>query len=294
MILGYIQAFLYVLFMSVSLIWLDDLGSSYNNVAFMLLVTTFITALAFNVANFKGLKRSYLAICHDFTTWLKMSICISLMWIGTYYGTIFGSPILAIVLSILGEALFASIYDKKILNSILSIIMLFLAIFAFYQENMIPIIVSIFTGIIIFIYSNISEKFARNNKLSSLDILSTRFWLLLIGCIVYFLIFKAKVPVAAYSIHTCLALLISLVSVAFLNMIIPIFLSQSSVLRIGAINNAYIMTLTPVVVFILQWIFLGTLSIYIFLICLITTLWLNKGNYKNYIRFMSAALSSLK
>ncbi|MED7789000.1 hypothetical protein [Francisella sp. 19X1-34] len=293
MILGYIQAFSYVLFMSVSLIWLDDLGSS-NNVVFMLLVTTFITALAFNVANFRRLKRSYLAVYYDFSTWLKMSVCIALMWGGTYYGTIFGSPILAIVLSILGEALFASIYDKKLINSILSILMLFFAVFVFYHGNMAPIMISIFTGVIIFIYSNISEKFARNNKLTSLDILSTRFWLLLVGCIIYFFIFHSRIPAAVYSIHACLVLLTSLVSIAFLNMVIPIFLSQSSVIRIGAINNAYIMTLTPVVVFILQWIFLGTLSIYIFMICLITTLWLNKGNYKKYIRFMSATLSSFK
>jgi drug/metabolite transporter (DMT)-like permease len=105
---------------------------------------------------------------------------------------------------------------------------------------------AIISGVSGYCYSVESAEFSKINNLTTSQILATRFWLLLIFSTAIVYIKGDNLVNSKILFYSCL--------VGLSTFIIPIYLFQHGVLKLGASRNAIIRGFTPVTTFIIQYI----------------------------------------
>ncbi len=111
---------------------------------------------------------------------------------------------------------------------------------------------SIITGIFGYIYTKFSYKIYKKYDLSASQVLSIRFWLLLILTLSSMFFLDQHIEISFGAIF-------KLVILGFTVLIIPLYFSQISITNIGPNLTSIIIGVTPVLCFFLEKIFLPTL-----------------------------------
>lgn len=134
-------------------------------------------------------------------------------------------------------------------------------------------------GLAGFIYYRTPYIFSQETEASVLAVLSVRFYLFFIVAALYLFfsgeIVHLNIPVEKVGI---------LILVGLMNIVISVFLSQSSLQSIGISQFAFLTTLIPTVTFLLDVIFGQVWQSSMLIACLCTTITLNFDNVKKTLQ----------
>ncbi len=203
-----------------------------------------------------------------------LSFSLLIVWWLTYYAIIHGSTRLFFITFPIVVAICGSLSNGSKIKTILSTLTL-IFIFLIIPEATITIIfVIVASGISGFIFLKTSKIYATRFKLTAMQILSIRFYPLVIFSIILVYCQKDSLITQVYD-GSMLYLFLNLLVIAFCNMILPNYLSQSSVINIGAENFSFITSLLPVTACLLQGIFFQDWSINILILSTIISIILN-------------------
>ncbi|MCF6764936.1 hypothetical protein L3V82_04050 [Thiotrichales bacterium 19S3-7] len=273
--IGYIQAFLYILSIALSSLWVDQLGEIYNAWC-LLLGVSIVATLVFNLMSLKSFMKNHKLIFKDFRLWFLLSLTMAACWYLTYEATIISSPRVLLSILFTSAAGFASIATKNYFKFMLCIIAILFIYLVTPESNYISLIESLLAGLSFFLYFRYSTRYADKHNLKTLDILSVRFYLLILISLVFTLYYEFHTVYSeSISLKNLLIALAIILLLGIVNMVIPNFFSQSSSLRLGAEKFSLFTSLTPVITFLLQGIFYTDWNLLIFFACLFVSITLN-------------------
>ena len=270
---GYLQAVLYILVIAASTTWVDHLGDNIS-IPLLLLGVSVVAMLFFNIVRYKNFVQNHKTIKQSPVLWLVMTTSMLLVWWLTYYSVIHASAGILIAIFFLWQGICASIAKQHWLAASLSLLV-WIAIY-YLSPKLTPITfaTSTLAGIFTYAYYRASLAYTARHKMAALDILAIRFYPLILFSSVY-AFFYMQQSTALYINSNPLTIVATLIALGFLNMIMPNICSQSSVQNIGAENFSFVVTLTPLLTFLLQGFFLSTWSWKLLLACLLTSAILN-------------------
>ena len=268
--LGYIQAIVYVLMLSISTVWLSHLGNSLS-IPTLLFGASLTAGLFFNLVRFKELYSNHMKILTCPRLWVLMSLAVMINWWLTYIGTIHGSASLLIALCFVSNGACGALVGQKYWHLIICIIVIAFVAYAAPHANFISISAGIGNGIAAFAYWKLSYQFANKTKIQANDILAIRFYPLIIISFMYLLTTHSFTVGYLYSWK----LWFILVLFGLLNLVIPNYFSQSSVHHLGAVKFSQIVSIAPITTFMFQGIFLHNWSEKMLIACIIVFLVLN-------------------
>lgn len=284
--IGYIQAFLYIISIAMSVIWVDQLGKSYNPWV-LLLGVSIIATIIFNLISFKSFIKNHKLIFQDFGLWLLLSLMMAICWYLTYEATIISSPRALISILFTSSAGFSAIAQKNYLKFILCTLTVLLIYIVTPESSYISLIESILAGLSFFLYYKYSTKFASKHALTSLDILAVRFYLLIIVSLAFTLYYEFySVEFKNIVFENPISTLLIIILLAIINMIIPNYFSQSSAIHLGYETFSTLVSFTPVITFLLQGIFYADWNLFIFLACAFASVILNYNLIINKLKLL--------
>lgn len=248
---GYIDAMLYVMFSSFSFVFLDRLCSDISPVS-ALFIMSGIAILFFNLVTVRLLLKTYKACFLSPTIFFAMAAFLALDWVSMVYASHVADPFIAMAALFISLAIisfmikfFRSRDTKDIISLIILIFSLIMLLLGYKERighnNILGVLLGAIAGIAFYGYITTSEKFAKKHKLTSLQVLATRFWVLLIGSAVSIdyqqtiIAFNSKLP--------------ALVLISFCSLIIPIYFNQQAIVKLGALKTSVIISLVPPVTY---------------------------------------------
>ena len=273
--IGEMIAFLYMSSIVISTVWLHDLGKNLGLVT-LLIYPTLITTIVFNLFTLRNCIKNHKTILKTPIKWLKMSTSLIFIWLFTYISAIYGSPDFFIPIFFLTSALCTSIYKNYILKSITCIFAILIVFIFSPHSQIIILLTSLIAGASAYLYYSWSYLYGKEHNMSTLDLLSIRFYLLLIVLIIYSSSFDNIYNLRLENYNQLLILIILAIS----NMILPIFLSQKSLDILGVEKFTFILSFLPVLTFIVQYFFTGLWDWFVLLSCIISSLVLNYDVFK--------------
>lgn len=255
MVEKYSSSVLYVLLTAISFNFLNYFSRSSS--PYIILFSGCIIAVCFfHCVNYNHIKKIYLSCIKDKYSWLKIMLLILVNWVTAFLATCHGSAFTYIFFSFAISALFGlgySYWSSKRQSSMIYIIIVVIIVgfsgictmIGQYASGL-AVCFAILSGISGYYYSVESAYFSKNNNLSASQILAARFWLLLIfsGTMLYFDSHNSlNVKTISYG---CI--------IGFSTFIIPIYLFQHGVLKLGANRNSVIRGFTPFIAILMQYI----------------------------------------
>lgn len=239
-----------------------------------LLTMSSIALFVFNLLSLKNIIQTY-QICWQYKiTYFWMSVGLAVDWICMVYASHKSDPFIAmaalfIILALIGF-LRLSLFEKT-LNKLASSTLLVLSLILLWIFYKAPdkhsvsqgIVLGIIAGAAFYLYIANSAKLSMLGGLNSLQVLSTRFWLLWL--IAFILVPKVNLwP----NIYNNLNLL---VPISFASLIIPIYFNQRAIQKLGTELTAVFIGLVPPVTFVCYVIYKHEFHWLNALICLIIT-----------------------
>ncbi|WP_100551353.1 hypothetical protein [Caedibacter taeniospiralis] len=269
MIKGYGFGFLYVFLVAASTIWLNSLGQGIT-IPILLFYTSLTSILIFNLVNINRFKQNHALILSSKKNWLYMSICLIFVWYFTYYATIHSSAEFFIATAFLTAAFISSGLAKKYFKTLACVFSLGLVYFYSSIDSPITLGTAMLAGAATYAYYRSSYQFSQETKMSALAILSIRFYLVLLFAVLY-------IVASGELIHLKISIdeIAVIVLFALVNMVMPAYLSQTSLHAIGVSKFTFLNTLIPALTFFLDAIFNHTWHIQMLVACLCATLTLN-------------------
>jgi hypothetical protein len=254
----YLSSISYVLLTALSFNFLGYI--SKNTSPFLILMVGCIIAIVFfHIVNFGSIKKIYIIFIRNKYSWLKIMIFILINWITAFLATYYGSAFIYIFFSFSTSAMLGIVanyrqYNIRTINKLVCfvVILLTMSLTCVYMTLTYSIIIlmaiffAIISGVSGYCYSVESAEFSKINNLTTSQILATRFWLLLIFSTAIVYIKGDNLVNSKILFYSCL--------VGLSTFIIPIYLFQHGVLKLGASRNAIIRGFTPVTTFIIQYI----------------------------------------
>jgi hypothetical protein len=253
-----IYSFLYVFAFSVALVLIQKLDISIPPL-FSLLVTATIASLYFNLINKNHIKEIYSDCFRNKKQWIVVMFIVLVMWATTMIGPgKIGASLFNFIyfawLGMLGFILqsFKNWQENRIkfyfgfCVFLLIILNIFFELHVSYSyDSLYGIVTALLGGTASFVYFKQSQILAKNTRLSATQILAVRFYLAII-------ILAIIVP--KHQIHDYLTLSssASLILLAFLSLIIPLYFSQKALEKITSEQHAIINSICPIVTGILQ------------------------------------------
>jgi hypothetical protein len=253
-----IYSFLYVFVFCIALVFIQKLDASISPL-FSLIITASIATLFFNIINFRSLREVYKVCWENKKLWLAIMVTILVMWNCTMIapGLIGASLTNFLYFSWLGMLGFLSLsfqdWQKNHTKFYFALCFLSLIILnicfeiqhTFSKEVICGILLSFIGGTSSFVYFKQSQALAKNTSFSATQILAVRFYLTII-------VLSVILPKGSFALYFTLNNLMSLILLAFLSLIIPLYLSQKALEKITAEQHAIINSLCPVITGILQ------------------------------------------
>ncbi|MFT4059872.1 MAG: hypothetical protein QM652_10015 [Legionella sp.] len=270
---GYIDAILYVILASIAFVFLDDLCSDVEPLT-ALFVMSGVAIFCFNILSLKHLKTVYDAIFQNPFLFLMMSTVLGLDWLCVIYSTHLSDPFITMTSLFISSAFlgFFSLYRKNgstsycwsMLILVISILILF-----FKYEIQKPgntfygILLGVLAGLAFYIYMQTSELLSKRAKLTSMQVLATRFWVLFIGSSFFI---HLKDLNAALKDNA-----LSLVAVSIGSLVIPIFFNQQAIRKLGTATASVLISLVPITTYLIYAFWNGNLMFTNLLIGLVIT-----------------------
>ncbi|GAB4226262.1 MAG: hypothetical protein Kow0076_8350 [Francisella sp.] len=279
MIIGYLSLFIYILTISLSTVFLDQIGNNYN-FWFTLLITQLAALIVFNLINYKVVIESHLKALKFKKEWLLTNISILFVTALSYYTVINSSADFVIAVFFLANAILAAFFAKDYFKTIVCTLTLLICFLADGEVSFFVFICSVLAGFFSYFYSIISNEFIKKAELKVSAFLSLRF---------YIIIFIALVGLVHYSglnslhyFHISSLCVLSILGLA--NIVIPVYFSQKSLFLLGVKKFSYTVTFLPIITYFIESIVKNDFPVYFFLACLLTTVALNYDVVKNWIK----------
>lgn len=270
---GYIDAMLYVILASIAFVFLDDLCSDVEPLT-ALFVMSGIAIFCFNLLCLRNLKIVYDAILQNPFLFLMMSTALGLDWLCMVYATYLSDPFITMTSLFISSAFlgFFSLYRKSGKSSYcwsMFILLSSIQILFFKYEIQKPgntlsgILLGISAGIAFYVYMLTSEKLSTRAKLTSLQVLATRFWVLFIGSSFFIHIDTLNATLRDNALP--------LIAVSIGSLVIPIFFNQQAIKKLGAATASVIISLVPITTYLIYAFWSGNLVFTNLLIGLVIT-----------------------
>ncbi len=270
---GYIDAWMYVLFASVSFVFLDKLSNQIDPMI-ALFVMSGIAIIFFNALSLKQFKKTY-AVCfnHKFL-FILMSFALGMDWVGMIYATHVSDPFIAmaalfISLAIMGFSQFYKNTRHKIHLLSISLLIGSLVLLYFFYKIRVPqsvfygLTLGCIAGISFYIYIICSDKLCRQGGLSTIQVLATRFWALFIGS-TFFLPYTGLWT-------SILKNFWSLLFISLGSLIIPIFFNQQAINKLGPAKTSILISFVPPVTYLFDAWYNTDFLLINFTVCLLIT-----------------------
>ncbi|MCL9685331.1 hypothetical protein [Legionella maioricensis] len=270
---GYIDAMLYVMLASIAFVFLDDLCSDVEPLT-ALFVMSGIAIFCFNLLCLRNLKTVYDAILQNPFLFLMMSTALGLDWLCMVYATYLSDPFITMTSLFISSAFlgFFSLYRKSGTSSyrwsMLILVSSILILFFKYEiqkpgSTLFGILLGILAGLAFYIYMLTSEQLCARAKLTSIQVLATRFWVLFIGSSLF---------IHLDTLHAALKdNARPLIAVSIGSLVIPIFFNQQAIRKLGTATTSVIISLVPITTYLIYAFWNGNLVFTNLLIGLVIT-----------------------
>lgn len=238
-------AWIYVFLSAFSIVLIDKNAALHPKVSVsLLLMCGSLTAIIFfNILSYKNFTLNHISIKSDFINYMKISLYLCLCWAATYIGAIYSSATFLIFVLFLTNAILGSIASRLFGISWITFLILSTGIAFNMSYGYIAIISSVLSGVFAFLYYFNSEKYAKKNHLSALDLMSIRFYGLFLGSSIFVIFQCTSIDLNTIPI---------LITLGFLNMVIPSYFAQKSVIVEGITSYAQVAAMMPLITEIFQ------------------------------------------
>lgn len=271
---GYIDAILYVMLASIAFVFLDNLCNGVEPLT-ALFIMSGIAIFCFNILCLKHLKTVYDAVLQNPSLFLLMSTALGLDWLCMIYATYLSDPFITMTSLFISSAFlgFVSLYRKSGTTSycwsMLILVCSLLILFFKYEihkpgNTLYGILLGVLAGLAFYVYMLTSERLSNRAKLTSIQVLATRFWVLFIGSSLFIH------PAVLYIALKDNAL--PLVAVSIGSLVIPIFFNQQAIRKLGTATASVIISLVPITTYLIYALWTGNLVFTNLLIGLVITL----------------------
>ena len=266
--LGFFYTFAYILCIVFSFLWIQKLSHQIP-IYFILLSSTVLSLLAFNIINFSSIGRIHKIILSDFKQWFIMSLTLAFIWIFSFLAAA-DSAFLFVTYFFLTNALSAAVY-YRLFGKGIAIFIVMLAIIFWEPGHIATTIYSIIAGVLGFIYWLNSVNFSKKHELKPSEVLAIRFYILLI----FALIMCWSSAPDLVNINWTWAEIETLLAIALFNQILPNFFSQSGAQKLDVKQFSFIVSFIPFLAFIGNGLFYQEWNVTLCIISLLATLALN-------------------
>lgn len=263
---------MYVVLSAISFVFIDKVGSKIDPMLLLFMMVC-ISMLWFHAINIAKLKHIYSACLNDAWRFLWVMIFIGVNWLCSIYAPSNADPFIYLAANFVSQAMAGYIDNfikTKTKVALISFALLAVSLVILYynyhilagRSVAIGIWLGVLGGFVGYFYSMLSARFQLKAQLSSTQVLAVRFWLLLIGLGLY-LEYRHQV------IRCSVTEFVTLVGMAFLCLIIPIYFLQQALKKNGAQFIAKYAARTPLVIFILYSLSQREFNLGNFMVCLI-------------------------
>lgn len=251
----YYSSILYVILTALSFNFLSYMSKNASPFL-ILMIGCIIATLFFHLVNYNSIKKIYVICFQSKYSWLKIMVFILINWVSAFLATCYGSAFIYIYFSFSTSAIvgmFYKYYETKNIKTLICFVIMSLIVsltcsylvLTYSMSVLAAIFFAILSGVSGYCYSVESAAFSKLNNLSTSQILATRFWLLLIFSAIIVYVKSDNILDSKILFYSCL--------VGLSTFIIPIYLFQHGVLKLGASKNSIIRGFTPVATFIIQY-----------------------------------------
>ncbi len=245
MLSKYKYSFFYCIATGISGACIDGV-TNYMPTGYVLCLSCLISIIYFNLASKNRIKHIYKSVWQNKISFLKINIIVALMWAATFYGIAIGGATFFNLIYFASGGLFATIFSNIKSHKLkIGALVIFITLAYLTKANIFGFALAFSGGFIGFIYSKFSKDLHDQLGFSANEVLAIRFWLLFIILI----IITPKHDFIEFSSFSNIGFIII---VAFLSMIIQVWLAQQGVVHSGVQINQYILTLTPFATFLAQ------------------------------------------
>ena len=235
--------------------------SSLDNlpIQLSLVITTIIAIIYFNGVNINQLTITYKKFSAHKQLWLLVNILVFVMWLFAYLGIQYSNANFFNLIFFMVLGLIAACNNKQIIKSLVIIVPLLIAALTHMQYGL-GFIFAVIGGVAGYYYNVTSKKLIDKTQASATQLLAVRFFVILIVLIP----FLPTHSIQLLSLHHLALLFI----VAICSFIIPLYLSQKGLIKLGVKHHSALLTFTPFMTFVLQGIILNQWSILMLILSL--------------------------
>lgn len=255
-----IYLLLYVILTSLSCVIIKLFAMAYSGDS-LLLLSVFYAIIFFHILNFREIVVVYKILMQKKILYFTLMLSIAIIWGLTFAGSIFISPtFLSFVIMLIG-VVFAMVFEYKKSTTKLNLFSLLLVVglFILFMIHLygsyngssfgLMLIMFILIGGADYVYASSCYAILKDKKLSVTQVLAARFWLLLIVSCGY-MAYDVKSMLVIKNIN--FMLIGSSFMVALVSFIIPIFLYQKAIHKVGVNLSMTISGVIPLMTFLFE------------------------------------------
>lgn len=250
---GYSFAILYIIATCSSLFFVETFSAKLNiNPMVMLFSNAVFATFVMHVVLLQKLKNIYAKFLQSKINTLLMLISVMMIVISSFYSVTKIGTMAYLVLYFTEIGLFSNIYEsiyyKKLPLYLCSLIFLYVCYYLvkiLYFVDTASVILTTagsFSGVL---YSKCSQQFGKQLKMSAIEILSIRYWLVILT-LSFVLFNNINETISGFKIIEHQLLLIAFISVSTL--ILPLYMAQKSLQYIPFTHNGLINSCTPLLI----------------------------------------------
>jgi threonine/homoserine efflux transporter RhtA len=257
---GYIEIFLYCSITAMSALMIHETNQVADPTV-TALYTFLICGLFFNVINYKKFVQTYQVAIQDKKNLFLVNITTAASWLVLFWAFKFLDATLCLTLVVGVSPISSYLFSLKqtrqwnmaeflvaliVAALVFAIVVTHQHVFYAKKINVLGVVLALIAGVFNNLYIQFSRRFNVNAGLAPVQILSVRFYLLIILSVclscVDFNVAKFTHGIVFYKMPL----------LAIFSTILPLYLSQNSIQHLGAAKVSYLMPMIPVVAYILS------------------------------------------
>ena len=270
---GYIDAVAYIIFSSIAFVFLDKLSHNVNP-TMALFVLSGIALISFNMLAFNTLKKTYQSILHNPILFLTMSFALSMDWLFMLYATYLSDPFITMASLFISTAFlgFFLLYQNTrlkthLLSMALLVVSIVLLAFGYNMQRpgtvVYGVLLGAMAGVAFFVYMITSEKLSYRGKMSSIQVLATRFWILFLGSSFFINWNELYGTIQHYGL--------SLAAISIGSLVVPIYFNQQAIAKLGTAITSILISFVPSTTYLIYALWNKNVLLENALVCIIIT-----------------------
>ncbi len=271
---------MYVIAMALGMVMLENVIAQISPVL-SLFITSIFAVIFFHLVSKTKIKTLYHSCWQHRQEWLIVNLIVGIVWLASYYSVKWVTPTAFLFLFFLAltacHHLRQLIRVRKLNRNIINVIMpvIFITIFyVFHHDTDLEqwgIVAGVIAGIAGSYYNTSSKAFAIDSGLRANDVLAVRFYVILL-----FIPFFLRAPMFS---GIDLVNILELILVSVFTFILPLYMSQRSLMQLPIDKHTMIIAFTPLVAYIFQGLFLNQWSSLLLIMSVITVLFLSASSF---------------